>query len=34
LFSRALLDEMPEKYQDLVREAARECAPGAIIIED
>ena len=34
LVSRVLLDEIPEKYQDLVRQAARECAPGAIIVEE
>jgi ferredoxin len=34
LVSRVLLDEIPEKYQDLVRRAARECAPGAIIVEE
>ncbi len=34
LVSRVLLDEIPEKYLDLVRKAARECAPGAIIVEE
>ena len=34
LVSKVLLDEIPEKYQDLVRQAARECAPGAIIVEE
>jgi len=34
LVSRVLLDEIPEKYQDLVRKAAKECAPGAIIVEE
>lgn len=34
LVSGILLDEIPEKYQDLVRQAARECAPGAIIVEE
>ena len=34
LVSRVLMDEIPEKYRELVRKAARECAPGAIIVEE
>ena len=34
LVSRVLMDEIPEKYHELVRKAARECAPGAIIVEE
>ncbi len=34
LVSKVLLDPIPEKYHDLVRQAAQECAPGAIIIEE
>ncbi len=32
--SRVIVDEIPEHLQDAVRKAARECAPGAIIIEE
>ena len=28
------VDEVPENLQDLVRQAAAECAPGAIIVEE
>jgi len=28
------VDEVPEHLQDLVRQAAAECAPGAIIVEE
>lgn len=34
LVSHALVDEVPPNIEELVRKAARECAPGAIIIED
>ncbi len=34
LVSKVLLDEIPDKYEDLVRQAASECAPGAIIVEE
>ena len=34
LISRVLVDEVPENLEDAVRRAARECAPGAIGIED
>ena len=33
LISRVLVEEVPEHLQELVEKAARECAPGAIIIE-
>jgi ferredoxin len=29
-----LVDEVPEQFEDLVRQAASECAPGAIVIEE
>jgi ferredoxin len=32
LQARIIVDEVPEQYQDLVRQAAAECAPGAIIV--
>jgi len=34
LISRVLVDEVPEHLEDTVRRAARECAPGAIRIEE
>ena len=34
MISRVLVDEVPEHLQDLVRKAAEECAPTAIIVED
>ena len=34
LISRILLDEVPQRLEDLVRKAAAECAPGAIIVEE
>lgn len=34
LISRVIVDEVPEHLEDLVRKAARECAPEAIIIEE
>lgn len=34
MISRVLVDEVPEDLKDLVRQAARECAPGAILIEE
>jgi ferredoxin len=34
LISRVLLDQIPEKYQGVVKRAAKECAPGAIIVEE
>jgi ferredoxin len=33
LISRVLVEEVPGQFEDLVERAARECAPGAIIIE-
>jgi ferredoxin len=34
LISRVLVDEVPKNLEELVRKAARECAPGAISIEE
>jgi ferredoxin len=34
LLSIVKFDEIPEKYQDLVRQAAEECVPQAIEIEE
>jgi ferredoxin len=34
LISRVLVDEVPEHLKDRVRQAARECAPEAIRIEE
>jgi ferredoxin len=34
LQARIKVDEVPEDLQDLVRQAAAECAPGAIIVEE
>ena len=34
LISTVLVDEVPEHLEDLVRQAAAECAPGAIVIEE
>jgi len=34
LISRVLVDEVPDDLQAAVRQAAEECAPGAIIIEE
>ena len=34
LISRVIVDEVPAQFEDLVRKAARECAPGAIIVEE
>lgn len=34
LVSRVLVDEVPRELEDLVRKAARECAPGAITVEE
>ena len=33
LVSRVLVDEVPKQFEDLVKKAAEECAPGAIIVE-
>lgn len=32
--SSVLVDEVPERLEDLVQQAATECAPGAIVIEE
>lgn len=34
LISRVIVDDVPEHLEDLVRKAAKECAPGAIIVEE
>jgi ferredoxin len=34
LVSRILVDEVPQHLEDLVRKAAAECAPGAIVFEE
>ena len=34
LISTILVDEVPAHLEDVVRQAARECAPGAIIVEE
>jgi ferredoxin len=34
LISTVVVDEVPGDLVELVRKAARECAPGAIIIEE
>ena len=34
LLSTVLVDVVPEHLEDSVRKAARECAPGAIIVEE
>jgi len=34
MLSRVLVDVVPSDLGDLVRKAAEECAPGAIVIEE
>jgi ferredoxin len=34
LISRVIVDEVPKNLEELVRQAAEECAPGAIVIEE
>jgi ferredoxin len=34
LISTVVVDEVPGDQEELVRKATRECAPGAIIIEE
>ncbi len=34
MISRVLVDEVPAKLEDLVRQAADECAPKAIVVEE
>jgi ferredoxin len=34
MISRVLVDEVPEHLEDLVRKAAEECAPKAVIVEE
>jgi len=34
LISRVLVDTVPNHLEEAVRKAARECAPGAIVVED
>ena len=33
MISRVLVDEVPENLEGLVRKAAEECVPGAILLE-
>jgi len=33
-FAEVTVDEVPEQYEDLVREAAEECPVDAIIVEE
>ena len=34
MISRVLVDEVPKHLEDLVRKAAQECVPEAIIVEE
>lgn len=34
MISRVLVEKVPPNLEPLVRKAARECAPGAIIVEE
>ncbi|MFH1491019.1 MAG: ferredoxin [Pseudomonadota bacterium] len=34
MISRVIVDEVHKHHEELVRKAAEECAPGAIIIEE
>jgi ferredoxin len=34
LVSRVLVDVVPEQLEEKVRQAARECAPGAVVVEE
>ena len=34
MISRVLVDEVPANLEDLVRQAADECAPKAIVVEE
>ncbi len=34
LISTVLIDEIPKRLEGLVRKAAKECVPGAILIEE
>ena len=34
LISRVLVDDVPKHLEDLVKRAAKECVPGAIIVEE
>lgn len=34
MVSRVLVDEVPDHLKDLVRRAAEECAPEAIVVEE
>jgi ferredoxin len=34
MISRVLMNEVPKHLEVLVRKAAKECAPGAIIVEE
>lgn len=34
MISRVLVDEVPKQFEELVKKAALECAPGAIVVEE
>jgi ferredoxin len=34
MISRVLVEKVPSNLESLVRKAARECAPGAIMVEE
>ena len=34
MVSRVLVDEVPEQFEERVKKAALECAPGAIVVEE
>jgi ferredoxin len=34
MVSRVLFDEVPEQFEERVKKAASECAPGAIVVEE
>jgi ferredoxin len=34
MVARVLVDTVPKNLEDLVRQAAGECAPGAIVVEE
>ena len=34
MISRVLVEEVPKQFEELVKKAASECAPGAIVVEE
>ncbi len=34
LLSRVIVDEVPAQHEEKVRQAAAECAPGAIVVDE